>query len=315
MKISGFSFARNAVKLYYPVAEAIQSILPICDEFVIAVGSGDADDRTIEVIEAIADPRIRIIPASWEKRHCQGGIINALQTDVAMRACSGDWLFCLQADEVVHEKYLPVIEARCRQLLGDERVEGLLFGYRHFWGDYEHYQGGHGWYPHEIRIVRNVEGIHSWQSAQSFRRFQHYEHPRQKEGTSKLRVAAVDAEIYHYGWVRPPHLMQDKRKALDSVHWGEARMKAVYRDAPRDFDYGPLNRLATFTGTHPKVMEKRIAEMSWKGQLQYSGKPGSGRPPHKHERAKYRLLSFLEKHLAGGRQMFIFRNYDLIQNV
>jgi hypothetical protein len=38
MKISGFSFVRNGIKLYYPVIESIQSILPICDEFIIAVG-------------------------------------------------------------------------------------------------------------------------------------------------------------------------------------------------------------------------------------------------------------------------------------
>ncbi len=46
MKISGFSFARNADVLGYPVAESIRSILPACDEFVIAVGKGDPGDRT-----------------------------------------------------------------------------------------------------------------------------------------------------------------------------------------------------------------------------------------------------------------------------
>ena len=61
MKISGFSFCRNAQKLYYPLAESIRSILPLCDEFVVAVGKGDADDRTRETIEGIGDPKIRIL--------------------------------------------------------------------------------------------------------------------------------------------------------------------------------------------------------------------------------------------------------------
>jgi hypothetical protein len=44
MKITGFTFIRNALKYDYPILEAIQSILPICDAFVVAVGNSD-DDR------------------------------------------------------------------------------------------------------------------------------------------------------------------------------------------------------------------------------------------------------------------------------
>ena len=45
MKISGFTFVKNASKLYIPAKEAILSILPICDEFVIALGDNDDDDN------------------------------------------------------------------------------------------------------------------------------------------------------------------------------------------------------------------------------------------------------------------------------
>ena len=92
--------------------------------------------------------------------------MNAVQTNIAIEQCSGDWCFYLQADEVVHEKYLPVIKDRCRELLNDQEVEGLVFDYRHFWGDYDHYQLSHGWYKREIRIIRNNIGINSYRSAQ-----------------------------------------------------------------------------------------------------------------------------------------------------
>ena len=131
MKISGFSFVRNDVKLYYPVAESIRSILPICDEFVVALGKGDQDDTTREVIEAMGDPKIRIVETVWDEAHYDRGIVNAIQTDIAKEACTGDWLFYLQADEGLHEKYLPVVEARCRQLLDRLEVEGLILAYRH----------------------------------------------------------------------------------------------------------------------------------------------------------------------------------------
>jgi hypothetical protein len=309
MKISGFSFVRNGEKLYYPTAEAIKSILPICDEFIIAVGRGDEDDHSREIIEAIGDPKIRIIDTVWEEKYCHRGMINSYQTDIAMKECSGDWLFYVQADEVVHEKYLPVVKARCEELLNDSQVEGLLFNYKHFWGDYNHYHAGHGWYPWEIRIVRNMPKIRSYQSAQSFRWFDHYDNPRQETGTRKLNVAKVDAYIYHYGWVRPPHLMRNKNKALDSVHWGKAKAEKHYAAVPDYFDYGPLNRLAEFKESHPAVMRERIAAFDWADKLQYSGSPNPGRHLHKHEKPGIRLLSILEK-ITGP--IGTFKNYKLL---
>ncbi|MGH7953853.1 MAG: glycosyltransferase, partial [Limisphaerales bacterium] len=38
MKVSGFTFLRNGQKFGYPFVESIRSILPIVDEFVVALG-------------------------------------------------------------------------------------------------------------------------------------------------------------------------------------------------------------------------------------------------------------------------------------
>jgi len=315
LKISGFSFVRNGVKLYYPVAESIRSILPICDEFVIAVGRGDEDDTTRKEIEAIGDPKIRILDTLWPEDQLRDGIIYAHQTDLAKQECSGDWLFYLQVDEAVHEKYLPAIRTRCEDLLNDARVEGLLFDYRHFWGDYSHFHNGHGWYPREIRIIRHHPAIHSYKDAQSFRHFEPYEGPRQARGTRKLTVAAVDAKIYHYGWVRPPSLMQSKRRIMAGFYWGRKRAAEHHQSEPEAFDYGPMDRLAVFEGTHPEVMRDRIARMDWQDQLQLAGKPNPSRKPHKHERFKNRLLSAIENRLLGGRRLGAYSNYDLLDGV
>lgn len=315
MKISGFSFARNAVKLYYPVAESILSVLPIVDEFVIAVGDGDADDTTRERIRALGDPKIRIIDTVWDERHFTRGIINAIQTDIAKDACSGDWLLYLQADEVIHERYLPAIQRRCEELLARHEVEGLLFRYRHFWGDYEHYHISHGWYAREVRIIRNRPDIHSWQSAQSFRRFDYYEGPRQPHGHHKLTVATVDAEVYHYGWVRPPHLMTSKSRALNTLHRGVSWRERTSAEEEQPFDYGPLDRLGVFAGTHPRVMADLIARMDWGDRLQHCRPSDPHRAPHKHERLKYRVMTLLERRLFGGRQIGGFRNYKLLGRV
>jgi hypothetical protein len=313
MTISGFSFVRNGSKLYFPVRESIESILPICDEFLIALGKGDPDDRTREEIESINSPKIKIMETVWYEKHYKGGAIYAIQTDIAKQHCTGDWLFYIQADEAVHEKYLPIIKGRCEELLDDKEVEGLIFKYRHFWGDYEHYHAGHGWYPNEIRIIRNLPEIHSWQDAQSFRRYDYYESPHQVDGTHKLKVARVEAEIFHYGWVRPPYLMQNKRKDLFFFYKNKNEAEEMTSKFEKEFDYGPLDRLAVFNETHPKVMLDRIARMDWKDKLQYTGKPYPLRQPHKHELVKYRIISWFEKHFNHGEQIGAFKNFKLLK--
>jgi len=315
MKISGFSMVKNATKLYYPMKAAVESILPIVDEFVIALGDCDADDTTRQELESIQSEKVKIIDTTWDLQAYPRGMENAHQTDIAKNHCSGDWLFYLQADEVIHEKYLPEIQAKCAKYLDDGRVEGFLFKYKHFWGDYDHYHISHGWYPHEIRIIRNEPDIHSWESAQSFRRIPNFDgkNYRQQENTYKLKVIELDAYVYHYGWVRPPHYMQNKKQALDTVHKGSQKVAEMYKNAPQDFDYGPLDQLAVFKETHPKVMQEWIARFDWKSQLQYGGKPNPNRKKHKHERCKYRLITFVERHLLGGRQIGGFRNYVRLQ--
>lgn len=315
MKISGFTFVRNGEKLYYPFRESVESILPICDEFIVVIGKGDDDDHTREIIASIDSPKIKIIDTVWDTEKWSGGSIYAAETDLALSYCSGDWCFYLQADEVVHEKYLDVIKSRCEQLLDDKRIEGLLFKYKHFWGDYEHFNQSHAWYPNEIRIIRNLPNIHSWVDAQSFRRFDYYKHPHQKEGTHKLMVAKVDAEIYHYGWVRPPHLMRTKQKIMNTAYWGNEDTEKKFIEKSVDFDYGPLQKSDLFEETHPAVMNEMMAKMNWKDQLQYSGNINPNRELHKHEKNKYKLITAIENKILGGRSFGGFKNYKLVKGV
>ncbi|HZE82718.1 MAG TPA: glycosyltransferase family 2 protein [Puia sp.] len=312
MTISGFTMVRNATKLYYPIRQAICSILPIVDEFIVALGDCDPDDRTLEEIESIGSDKIRIIHTVWDLERYPSGMEHAHQTDIAKKACKGDWLFYIQSDEVVHEKDLPLIRQRCEELLPDTSIEGLLFKYRHFWGDYDHYMTSHAWYANEIRIIRNLPEIHSWESAQSFRRIPDFDglNYRQKKGTYKLKVARVDAFINHYGWVRPPRYMQQKRKAFATIHFGRARAEANFRHEQEDFHFGNLNELSVFKETHPAVMQERIRLFNWADQLEQSkNKVRAQSVRHKHEKLKYRILTFIEQNFLGGRQILSFKNY------
>jgi len=314
MKISGFTMGKNALKLYYPMRQSVESILPLVDEFVVALGDSDEDDTSRDEIEAIGSDKIKIVDTVWDIEKYPRGMEHAHQTDLAKELCSGDWLFYLQSDEVVHERDLETIRSRCEELLDDYEVEGLLFSYLHFWGDYEHLQDGHCWYRKEIRIIRNLPEIHSWESAQSFRKIPGFAglNYRQQEGTYKLKVAEVEAEIFHYGWVRPPRVMQDKIKAFRINHRGRQKVaeQVAAHHFDRAFDYGNISRCTRYRGSHPAVMKSWMDQFDWKDQLRFSGPAQSQNPiPSKHDLPKYRLLSWIEKCVLGGRRLGEFKNY------
>jgi hypothetical protein len=283
MRISGFSFARNAVKLDYPLREALQSILPVVDELVVAVAPGDPDDDTRGLVESLDDPRVRIVDAVWDDARRQD--IYADLTNVALDACTGDWCLYIQADEALHEDDLPGLRARCEELLDDRRVEGLLFDYLHFFGDYRHIQDGQGWYQREIRVIRRGIGVRSVRDAQSFR------YPDQR----RITVAPAHARVFHYGWVRHPRFMQAKVREFWSHRRRIEEVEAEY-GGTENFDYGPLGRLPTWGGSHPAVMAERIAGMDWEDRLRLEDPPGMVRTQrHKDERLKYRLLTALTR--------------------
>jgi glycosyltransferase involved in cell wall biosynthesis len=295
LKISGFSFVKNAVKLYYPIAESIKSMLPIVDEFVIACG--DSDDGTTELIRSIGDPKIKIIETVWNPGHFVHGAVNAVQSNIALDACTGDWCFYLQADEVVHEKYLPGLTEKMREYLDYPEVEGLLFDYKHFYGSYNLYQTAHNWYAKEIRIVRNGIGVRSWESAQGFR----------IDGR-KLRVVSADAEVFHYGWVRPPVKMMKKQIALSSVHHEKDWVEKRYPDSEAEFNFGSLKTCRRYKRTHPEVMKERIDSLDWEAK---PGKPN--KKDHKHDRLSVRILTFLENNIFHHK-LGEYKNYILIDN-
>jgi hypothetical protein len=314
MKISAFTFTKNATKLYYPLKASIECLLPLVDEFIVVIGDCDDDDFTQKEIESIQSDKIKIIHTIWDLEKFPNGQEYAHQTDIAKAACTGHWLFYIQSDEVVHEKYLPIIKENCEKYLEDKEVEGFLFKYRHFWGDYDHYVSSHAWYPREIRIIRNDPEIHSWRDAQSFRRIRDFDGKDyyKKENTFKLKVVEIDAFIFHYGFVRPPFLMQKKRKNHNTNYAGQNSTDILFKNEGELFDYGDLSKIKIYKETHPEVMHDFIKKFNWKNLLRY--KPdGKKRKLQKHEKLKYRLLTLFEKTFLNGRLLFGFKNYQRIK--
>jgi hypothetical protein len=252
MKVSGFTFIRNAEKYDYPIVEAISSILPLCDEVVVAVGN--SEDSTRALVEALG-PKIRIVDTVWDDEMREGGRVLALETDKALAAVSpdSDWAIYIQGDECFHENDYANIRSAMEKWKRDEHVEGLLFKYLHFYGSYDYVGSSSRWYHHEIRIIRPGKGVFSYKDAQGFR----------KLPSEKLKVKKVDATVHHYGWVKPPDAMQRKQQAFHRL-WHDDAWLEEHVGNKAEFDYSGIDALQKFKGTHPEVMRKRIETQNWK---------------------------------------------------
>ncbi len=300
MKVSGFTFVRNALKFGYPIVESIQSILPIVDEFVVSVGN--SDDETLALIQSIGSPKIKIVPSVWDDSLRAGGKVLAVETDKALAAVAKNstWAFYLQGDEVVHEKYLGNIRAAMEQYKDDPKVEGLLFKYEHFYGSYRYVGDSRKWYSREIRIIRNDPTIHSYRDAQGFRKLD------AKTGAlRKLQVKLIDAYIYHYGWVKDPREHEKKLNYFPTL-WNDEKGMEAWKDRlakpTSAYLQQDIDSLAFFQGTHPEVMNRRVAMEDWDFDFDIHQK--------NFKRGKDRILYWLEK--QTGKRLFEYRNYQII---
>jgi glycosyltransferase involved in cell wall biosynthesis len=287
--ISAFTIVRNAVLYDYPIIESIQSILPIVDEYVVAVGK--SDDDTLPLIQQIGSDKLKIIETVWDDSLREGGRVLAVETNKAFAAVSAkaDWCFYLQGDEVVHEKDHQAILDACTTYLPDKRVEGLLFRYLHFYGSYNFTGDTRSWYRNEIRVIRNDKRINSYRDAQGFR-----------IENRKLNVKPIQAHIYHYGWVRDPRKQQAKQKTFHRYWHSDEWMKENVSNADA-YDYSTIESLQPFTGTHPAVMNERLQRMNWKFTWDASKRKLG---------AKKWLLYSIEK--LTGIRLFEYRNYRVI---
>jgi len=288
VQVSGFTFVRNAIKYDYPVVESINSILPIVDEFIVI--AGNSEDETTRLIQSIDSPKIKLISSVWDETLREGGRVLAEETNKAIShiSKSSDWGFYLQADEAVHECYHPAITHAMELWKDDDRVDGLLFDYTHFYGAYNFIADSRKWYRKEIRIIKPHAGITSWKDAQGFR----------KNG-EKLAVKNSGGSIYHYGWVKPPQFQQAKQTYFHSL-WHSDNWLTKNIPNVSDFDYSTIDSVSPFKGTHPNSMLNRVANQNWKVEID---------PARKKLSVKFRILLFIER-LTGWR-VGEYKNYRL----
>lgn len=238
MKISGFTFLRNAITNGYPFEESIRSLLPLVDELICVVG--ESHDETRQRICAINDQKIKIVDTVWNDNMRDRGFVYGQQKMIGHYNCTGDWVFYLEGDEVLHEKDIETIRSQMISNNQNKNVEALYFDFLHFYGTPN--QIGIAGYRQAPRAIKNTiraiapDGLF-WVVLN-----------RNKKGRYPKAISA-NATIYHYGHCRSVSKMNSKLQQVGQ-YWGH--------DHSEFSGYGLIDKyeLRDFSGTHPAVMEQ-----------------------------------------------------------
>jgi glycosyltransferase involved in cell wall biosynthesis len=243
MRISGFTFVRNATLLGYPIEASIRSLLPLVDELVVNVPH--SGDDTLQRVRELGDPKIVAFESDWDASLREGGLILSLQTNRALDRCTGEWAIYLQADEVLHEEDYSAIRAALSKCRLKPRVDGLSFRFLHFEGGYRHVNPFR--YRRQVRAIRNDGSNRSWGDACGFR----------KADGGRLRLRGVRARVFHYGWARQPDLLFEKNRELEQLYHDDDYIRAKY-DGKKKADQLETSVCVPFRGQHPQVMQQLI---------------------------------------------------------
>ena len=301
MKVSAFTYVRNGLQYDYPFIESIQSILPIVDEFIVVIG--DSEDGTRQAVEAINNSKIKIVDTVWDDNLRDGGKIFAQQANIGLDNVSkdADWLFHIQADQVIQENDLPIISSAMEKYMDQPKVEGLLFDFLNFFADYQHYAPSRRYHQKEVRIIRNDQHIRSYKDSQGFRAFEDPAKQWEEKGR-KLFVKKINATVYHYSYVKDPEVQLKKhlvfgRRWHDNEEW----TKIFLEKNKNGYDYGKIDFLYKFKGEHPAVMMSRIQKQLWVFNYDATQNDMS---------VKEKFMKVLQD--ITGKQFFIYKNYILI---
>lgn len=151
-KVTGIASFKNILKCGYPAIEAVLSILPVVDEYLIA--DGGSDDDTLFWLHRLRDTfpqKIKVYEIPWGGQNCCAAFDASLNELISK--ASGDWLWEGQGDELWHNQDIFAI----RNLI--ERLDGEGYNSIRHWCKSCSWTRIDSYRYYNVRIVRAVDGI------------------------------------------------------------------------------------------------------------------------------------------------------------
>ncbi len=237
MILSGVTIIKNGLRLGYPFVESILSILDICDEMIISEGYSE-DGTDIILDEAFGSlPKVKIFHDHWPVR--TGGRAIAEITDRAVARASGEWIYYIQADEIVHEDSAPKIKYITRS---NTEANSAAFSFLHFTDSWNHTAENPA-YIAALRMFRNGRKIFSHLDGWSFH----------GEVDPVLDCTKECQPVFHYGWVFKENVGAKRQNLAQLYSDKESYQKEA--SSPDPAETNPPN----YFGTHPRVVQPLLS--------------------------------------------------------
>lgn len=139
MKISGYTYVKNAVDMDYPFVESITSHLNFCDE-VVVVDASDKDDGTraaLMALKAKYPQKLKVLEVEMDWTVPNYGIYDGVLKQTAREGCTGEFLWQFDTDEFVNAEDRPILESVIGQAGNLEQTPVLCLPIVEYWGGFD----------------------------------------------------------------------------------------------------------------------------------------------------------------------------------
>lgn len=241
--ISGYVCVRNAELYDYCVVEAVSSLIPICDEVVVA--DGESTDSTREMIAGIGDSRVRLITYPWPNPH-NNPLFWVQWLNWTRERLKYDYQITVDSDEVLAPCSYPLVEDMARA----GGTACAIFRRFNFWQDAQH-----------MAPLNTVCGDTVARCGPSDLYMPSDEpFPAISPNVRERGAEIFGLAIFHYGFLRKSEAFFRKSRDIQKMFLGSVDQRILDMEAAgkkwNDRDYFEGKPLRTFFGIHPPVAHK-----------------------------------------------------------
>ena len=163
VKISGIQPISNGVSLGYPFIEAILSVLPIVDEFLINDG-GSSDETAfyLKKLQKTFPDKIKLFNKPFYPSEHWETIDDCVEFLISQ--AKGDWIFEVQGDEIWHEKDLLKLKKTIQK--ADQSNYNSIRSVCYFGAGFDIQANTYKYM--NVRIVRKIKGLKSFWGGDDF---------------------------------------------------------------------------------------------------------------------------------------------------
>lgn len=240
--LGGAVCIRNGDLLDFCWREAVNSLLPVCDEVCLCVGTGNEDYTEDHArLWAAKEPKINLCMYPWpEPKGDSDFWVNWL--NYAREHLRSDWHLQLDADEVLHEDSYEEI----REFIQQKR-KSAIFTRWNFWKDHRHLiPEGHCCGKHVIRLAPAT----LWMASDGYH----------EKGQDVVSICtATQCQIFHYGFIRRRDAFFNKERRLQGYFFNtyDERLERAEKHEGNWMEMpevtGWEDQLVEYHGSHPQA--------------------------------------------------------------